>query len=173
MAPFLRIAGNESTNYTNLADAMRANCGSGAVLRNQLRELLRRIMFSTLVSNDDDHLKNHGFLNAGDGAWRLSPAFDINLNPDRRMHLQTGISERAGYEASIEAVIDAAPLFDVDENEARADARRMAERIAARWRPLCRTMGMDCRSIGAGPFRNLLVVAQTQSLRCRAAVRCR
>ena len=122
---------------------MRANCGSGADLRNELRELLRRIMFSILVSNDDDHLKNHGFLYAGDGAWRLSPAFDINPNPDGTMHLQTGISERSGYEASIEAAIDAAPLFDVDENEAWIDARRMAQTIAARWRPLCQTMGMN------------------------------
>ena len=60
-------------------------------------------MFSILVSNDDDHLKNHGFLYAGDGAWFLSPAFDINPNPDGSMHLQTGISERSGYDASIEA----------------------------------------------------------------------
>ena len=47
-----------------------------------LRELHCRILFSILVSNDDDHLKNHGFLYVGDGNWRLSPAFDINPNPD-------------------------------------------------------------------------------------------
>ena len=140
---FLGLAGNESAYYTDLADAMRANCGSGADLRNELRELLHRIMFSILVSNDDDHLKNHGFLYLGDGAWRLSPAFDINPNPDGSMHLQTGISQRSGYEASVEAAIDAAPLFDVDEDEAWIDARRMAGTIAARWRPLCRSMGMD------------------------------
>ena len=140
---FLSFVGNESAFYSDLADAMRANCGGGTDLRNELRELLHRIMFSVLVSNDDDHLKNHGFLYAGDGAWRLSPAFDINPNPDGSMHLQTGISERSGYEASIDAAVDAAPLFDVDENEALDDARRMAETIAGRWRPLCRTMGMD------------------------------
>lgn len=140
---FLGIAGNEDAYYTDLADAMRSNCGDGEDLGNELRELLNRIVFSILVSNDDDHLKNHGFLYAGDGAWRLSPAFDINPNPDGSMHLQTGISERAGYEASIEAVIDAAPLFDVDENEARTNAHRMAQGIATRWRPLCATMGMD------------------------------
>ena len=129
---FLGFMGNESAYYTDLADAMRGNCGSGADLCNELRELLRRIMFSILVSNDDDHLKNHGFLYAGDGAWRLSPAFDINPNPDGSMHLQTGISQRSGYDASIEAVVDAAPLFDVDENEAWIDARQMAGTIAAR-----------------------------------------
>ena len=79
---FLGFTGNESAYYADLADVMRSNCGSGADLRNELRELHRRIMFSILVSNDDDHLKNHGFLYAGDGAWRLSPAFDINPNPD-------------------------------------------------------------------------------------------
>ena len=158
---FLGFADNESAYYTDLADAMRANCGSGADLRNELRELLRRIMFSILVSNDDDHLKNHGFLYAGDGAWRLSPAFDINPNPDGTMHLQTGISQRSGYEASIEAVIVAAPLFDVDEDEAWIDARRMAQTIAARWRPLCRSMGMDRDECDryAPAFSNAEVVA--------------
>ena len=159
---FLGFMGNESAYYTDLADVMRANCGSGADLRDELRELHRRIMFSILVSNDDDHLKNHGFLYAGDGAWRLSPAFDINPNPDGSMHLQTGISERSGYEASIEAAIDAAPLFDVDENEARADARRMAETIAVRWRPLCQTMGMDRDECDryAPAYRNAQLVAR-------------
>ncbi|WP_265258937.1 HipA domain-containing protein [Verminephrobacter aporrectodeae] len=38
----------------------------------------QRVSFSILVSNVDDHLKNHGFLYSGNGKWRLSPAFDVN-----------------------------------------------------------------------------------------------
>ena len=93
------------------------------------------------------------------GGYRL--AFDINPNPDGTMHLQTGVSQRRGYEACIEAAIDAAPLFNVDENEAWIDARRMPQTIAARWRPLCRSMGMDRDECDryAPAFRNAELVA--------------
>src|SRR5258708_13593103 len=47
-----------------------------------LHELWRRIAFSILISNTDDHLRNHGFLHERGESWRLSPAFDLNPNPD-------------------------------------------------------------------------------------------
>ncbi len=56
-----------------------------------LHELWRRIVFTILVSNKDDHLKNHGFIYAGGDRWRLSPAFDINPLPSRHRVLETGI----------------------------------------------------------------------------------
>ena len=46
-----------------------------------LRELYRRIIFSILTANTDDHLRNHAFLRERDG-WALSPAYDLNPNPD-------------------------------------------------------------------------------------------
>ena len=140
---FLGDVGNEGGYYSDLADVMRANCGDEQSVIDELRELHRRILFTLLVSNEDDHLKNHGFLYAGGGAWKLSPAFDINPTPDRRSYLKTGISQLSGYEASIVAAIEAAPFFEVEEDDARADALNMANRIAGRWRPLCREMGMS------------------------------
>ena len=44
-----------------------------------LEQLWRRILFNVLVSNTDDHLRNHGFLLTNKG-WRLSPAYDLNPN---------------------------------------------------------------------------------------------
>lgn len=46
----------------------------------QLRDLFKRVALNVLISNDDDHWKNHGFLRAEKG-WVLSPAFDINPSP--------------------------------------------------------------------------------------------
>jgi hypothetical protein len=46
-------------------------------------ELWRRIAFSILITNVDDHLRNHGFLHADRGQWRLAPAFDVNPFPVR------------------------------------------------------------------------------------------
>ncbi|WP_127346107.1 type II toxin-antitoxin system HipA family toxin [Pseudidiomarina mangrovi] len=45
-----------------------------------LQQLWRRMVFNVLVSNTDDHLRNHGFI-YGDGGWRLSKAYDLNANP--------------------------------------------------------------------------------------------
>lgn len=44
----------------------------------------------------------------------LSPAFDLNPQPYRRRHMETGISDLGGNAASIEAALDAAPFFDVE-----------------------------------------------------------
>ena len=50
-----------------------------------LRELWRRMAFSELIHNTDDHLCNHGFLLTPKG-WRLAPMFDVNPNPDGGEH---------------------------------------------------------------------------------------
>jgi serine/threonine-protein kinase HipA len=47
-------------------------------VRTELHELWARMLFTVLVTNTDDHLKNHAFVNAGDGFCRLSAIFDIN-----------------------------------------------------------------------------------------------
>ena len=125
---------------------MRAHCANCRV---ELEELHSRIMFTILVSNNDDHLKNHGFLYAGEGKWLLSPAFDINPQPERHRHLETGISELSGSEASIEAALEAAPLFDLPIDQAKANLRRIAATIAAEWQAHCQAAGMTPKQIAA------------------------
>jgi serine/threonine-protein kinase HipA len=96
--------------YTEIADAIRIH---GASVAHDLEELWRRIAFSILITNVDDHLMNHGFLHSGDGRWRLSPAFDVNPFPERERELETWISEERGPEASIESLLSVAPYFQV------------------------------------------------------------
>ena len=126
--------------YTDIADALRTH---GASPKAQLAELFRRILFSILVSNNDDHLRNHGLLHVGGGLWALSPAFDINPQPERTRQLETGISELSGHEASIEAALEAAPFFDVDRDEARTMLGSMVGVIDGRWRQRCREAGLS------------------------------
>ena len=130
--------------YTDIADALRAHAIDAPA---QLTELYRRVLFTILVSNNDDHLKNHGLLHAGGGRWALSPAFDINPQPDRHRHLETGISELSGHAASIEAAVDAAPFFDIERADAAAMLSRMVAIIDERWRACCRAAGMTAREI--------------------------
>ena len=46
----------------------------------QVEEAYRRMVFNVLAGNRDDHAKNHAFTMARDGAWRLTPAYDLTLS---------------------------------------------------------------------------------------------
>jgi serine/threonine-protein kinase HipA len=125
-------------SYTEIVDALRVN---GASAQQDIEELWRRVAFSILITNVDDHLLNHGFLHAGRGQWRLAPAFDLNPFPDRVRELKTWISPEAGPEASIDALLSAAPYFKVSRARAR-DILAEVERVVARWRREGRSLGM-------------------------------
>ena len=91
-ASLLGLSQGDPGAYTLLADAIRQ---FGHDVAGDLRELWRRLLFSLLASNYDDHLRNHGFLMREAGRWSLSPAYDLNPVPqiDRVRVNQTPISE--------------------------------------------------------------------------------
>ena len=132
----------DSRYYTDIADSLRTVCRNGEKAVSEMKELHRRILYTILVTNTDDHLKNHGLLYDPENGWGLSPAFDINPQPYRHAQLKTGISELSGYEPSVEAWIEAAPFFEVSEDAARETAADMATIIAGRWRDLFRNNGV-------------------------------
>jgi serine/threonine-protein kinase HipA len=105
-------------------------------------ELYRRLIFTILVSNKDDHLKNHGFLYVGRGQWRLSPMFDVNPAPDRNPHLETAIFEGGAHVRSIELAFEACEFFEIKPTEARAQIRGLAATIAQNWRGALRDAGI-------------------------------
>ena len=70
---------------------------------------------------------------SGEGSWVLAPAFDINPQPLRHRELKTGISEISGFDASVEAWVEAAPFFERTEDEARL-AADMAQAVSSSWR---------------------------------------
>lgn len=76
---------SESSGYVDLVEVIE-NQGVPAAINEDLRQLFRRAVFNVLIGNRDDHLRNHGFLRDPDG-WRLSPAFDVNPNPDKAEHV--------------------------------------------------------------------------------------
>ena len=132
----------ESRFYTDIADGLRAVCRRDMDALTEMAELHRRILFTILVSNNDDHLKNHGLLYAGEGSWVLAPAFDINPQPFRHRALRTGIGELSGFDASVEAWVDAAPFFERTEDDARRQAAAMAETVSSRWRSFLLANGL-------------------------------
>ncbi|MEZ5680947.1 MAG: HipA domain-containing protein [Erythrobacter sp.] len=101
--------GTEYGSYTEIVDFMR---GHSADPQADFEELFRRLIFTVLVSNKDDHLKNHGFLYVGNGQWRLSPVFDVNPAPDRNPHLETAIMEGGSHDRSIMLALEASQFFN-------------------------------------------------------------
>jgi serine/threonine-protein kinase HipA len=67
----------EVIDYRTLAETLADHSGRPAT---DGHDLFRRVAFTLLVRNVDDHMKNHGFLRRSDG-WSLSPLFDVNPNP--------------------------------------------------------------------------------------------
>jgi serine/threonine-protein kinase HipA len=129
--------------YTEIVDALRAN---GAAPMADTEELWRRIAFSILINNVDDHLRNHGFLHVDRGQWRLSPAFDVNPFPDRARELKTWISEEAGPEATVAALMSALPYFRIALPRAR-EILASVETAVSRWRAVGRDLGMTASEL--------------------------
>jgi serine/threonine-protein kinase HipA len=69
---------NEQHSYLELAYAL---IQQGSQPLADLEELWRRIVFTIMISNTDDHLRNHGFLYINNAGWQLSPAYDLNPTP--------------------------------------------------------------------------------------------
>jgi len=140
--PFLSAASllgldGEAGAWTMIADAIRQ---WGHDVPGDLRELFRRMVFSLLASNCDDHLRNHGFLMRTPGHWALAPAYDLNPVPeiDRVLDRHLPISEDAGT-PSIAAALAAAGRFLL----ARADAREILAEVdeaVAGWRTIGRRL---------------------------------
>ncbi|WP_299959412.1 type II toxin-antitoxin system HipA family toxin [uncultured Roseobacter sp.] len=134
----------EGAFYTDIADVIRQISSRPT---EDLHELWRRIVFTILVSNKDDHLKNHGFIYAGGDRWRLSPAFDINPSPSRHRVLETGIIQGGSFEASLEIALDACEFFDLTPLVAKQQARKLAEIIASNWKQTLREEGASGEDI--------------------------
>jgi serine/threonine-protein kinase HipA len=105
--------------------------------------LWRRIVFSVLISNVDDHLRNHGFLYAGTDGWTLSPAFDLNPMPIdvKPRVLSTAIDEEE-QTASVELALSVAAYFDLDQQAARDMAGEVAK-VVSTWRDEAGRFGLS------------------------------
>lgn len=139
----LEATDGEPRSYLDLVEVIEEESDRATA---DLRELWRRIAFSILVSNTDDHLRNHGFLRATTGGWSLSPAFDINPNPEPGpKFLNTSIDGRSNA-ASIELLLSVAEFFRLDNEEAQAVLVEVSE-ATSRWQEVARRHGLDQASI--------------------------
>jgi serine/threonine-protein kinase HipA len=135
----LEVTEADNHTYTEIVDAIRVH---GAEVQTDIEELWRRIAFSILITNVDDHLRNHGFLHEDREFWRLSPAFDINPSPERVRELKTWISEDAGPEMTIDALMSVIAYFRIKPARAKEILSEVAHAVD-NWYEAGRDLGMS------------------------------
>ncbi|HEX7290002.1 MAG TPA: type II toxin-antitoxin system HipA family toxin [Conexibacter sp.] len=134
----LEATDGEAGSYLDIADVIERHAASAAT---DLRELWRRIAFSILISNTDDHLRNHGFLRTSSAGWTLSPAFDLNPNPAPGPKFLTTAIDYDDHAASVARLMEVAEHFRLSPDDARAVLREVLSGTR-QWRAQARALGL-------------------------------
>jgi len=135
---------NEPRSYLEIADALRRY---GAMPAEDCLQLWRRIAFSILISNTDDHLRNHGFLYDPAGGWRLAPAYDLNPVPvDIKPRILTTAIDEADGTASLDLAFEVARHFGIKADKARSIAGEVGAAVK-RWRRTAKARGVSANEI--------------------------
>ncbi len=104
-----------------------------------MEALWRRLVFNILISNTDDHLRNHGFLYAGQEGWRLSPAYDLNPVPtDIKPRILTTAINEDDNTASLALALEVGGVFRTGRRQSAQDSgggRQGRLEMARRSRP--------------------------------------
>ncbi|MEP7332407.1 MAG: HipA domain-containing protein [Terracoccus sp.] len=141
----LEATDGEPGSYLEIAEAIETRSSHATA---DLRQLWRRIVFSILISNTDDHLRNHGFLHEGGDTWRRSPAFDVNPNPEPGpKHLSTAI-DLADDTASISIALSVADYFRLSTEEAN-DVVAHVQAAVSNWARVARQRSLSSQEIAA------------------------
>ncbi|SIO00593.1 type II toxin-antitoxin system HipA family toxin [Paraburkholderia phenazinium] len=154
----LQLHENDTTRaqYADLAEVLNTHGASGFVAHDKV-ELFRRMVFNILVSNDDDHLRNHAFVWEGArGGWRLSDLYDVVPKPQvaSQRYLVLGVG-RKGRLATLDNAFSAAGQFGIRANDAVAYINEIAS-VVREWRTYFDEFGVpqsECDKV-ASAFRN-------------------
>jgi serine/threonine-protein kinase HipA len=136
--------GRDRWSYPLLADELRR----WSVKRDDRTELFRRMVFNAMVTNNDDHPRNHAMLHTRSG-WRVSPAYDIVPTPlvsqERRdLALEVG---KFGRAASLYNLLSQCDAFGLGNDEAKAIVDSMLA-VVDGWREFFGARGIEARTIG-------------------------
>jgi serine/threonine-protein kinase HipA len=139
----LGVQDNEAGSHAALARVIRA---IGGRPRDDVESLWRRALFAVLVSDKDNHLRNHGLM-LGETGWRLCPAYDVNPEPEPLKPRELLLSiDGIDNSATLEIALGAADAFGLDPAAARSAARHMAQ-VVATWRDRANALRLPAKEI--------------------------
>lgn len=131
---------NEAHSYLEIMDALRQY---GANPVEDGAQLWRRVVFNILISNTDDHLRNHAFLYSTAGGWKLSPAYDLNPVPvEIRPRVLSLAVDEHNTSASLEVAFSVAGQFGLSLQQAKDITREVAG-VTSDWRNQAQAMGIS------------------------------
>lgn len=126
----------DQRSYLEIAEAIEERSARAS---RDLAELWRRLLFNVLISNTDDHLRNHGFLHSGGTSWSLAPAFDLNPQPEPGPKQLSTFIDTADDSATVSLAMSVAPMFRLSTVQARRTLAEVAaavsdwRHVAAQW----------------------------------------
>ncbi|MET3594556.1 serine/threonine protein kinase HipA of HipAB toxin-antitoxin module [Mesorhizobium shonense] len=132
------VKDGEHGSYPEMVDALAQH---GAQGKSDAHALYRRVVFNVLVSNVDDHLRNHGFLWLGKTGWSLSPAYDLNPVPtDLKPRVLTTNIDVVDGTCSLDLLEAASEFFALTLDKARTIIKEVAT-VTATWRDTAKAVG--------------------------------
>lgn len=127
---------DDGASYLELAEFLTIN---GSNTKEDLKQLWTRMLFNIMVSNSDDHLRNHGFIFDTTG-WRLSPAYDINPTQNATgLHLNIDDRDNA---LEVDLAFDVAEYFQLDTKTADEIYKKVTRTIS-KWEELATEAGIE------------------------------
>jgi serine/threonine-protein kinase HipA len=134
----------EVHSYLEIVDALKQH---GAAPNADMAELWRRIVFSIMVSNVDDHLRNHGFVYKRQKGWRLSPAYDINPTPvEVKPRVLTTMIDLYDGTASLDLAMSVANDFRLSLIQAKTIVHEIATSVS-QWRNVAQAHNLGKREV--------------------------
>lgn len=139
-------------SYLSLVESLRRASSSAKL---DAEELFRRACFNALISNTDDHPRNHALL-AMDREWGLSPAYDLTPTPHvslERRDLAMVIGD-VGRWANAQNILSRAALFLLTNEQAAKIVNDVEKKVRDGWYRVARRVGVterDCDAI-SGAF---------------------
>jgi serine/threonine-protein kinase HipA len=135
---------NEQHSYLEMAYALAQH---GSAPNQDMEELWRRIIFTVLVSNTDDHLRNHGFLYKRHKGWQLSPAYDINPAPiEIKPRILSTAIDFDNPSASIDTALSVIDEFRIKKNHAKEIIQEVSAAVN-QWRKIAVRYGLEKKEI--------------------------
>ena len=135
----------ENWSYLTLVEELRR---FGSAPKEDAKELFKRMVFNALITNTDDHPRNHAFVAKTGNDWRLSPAYDLTptrmFSSTRQLALVVGTQGRLATKRNL---LSGCATFLLEPAEAEAIIDKMAEIVKSGWYKTLRAAGVgekDC-----------------------------
>lgn len=134
----------ETGGYPEIVDVLTSH---GASAKADALQLYRRVVFNVLISNVDDHLRNHGFLWRGRNGWSLSPAYDLNPVPtDVKARVLSTRIDLDEATCSLDLLLSSAGYYALDLAAAKSIIKEVGT-ATANWREVARGVGARASEI--------------------------